>query len=66
MLIAVKQQDRLLGLSSRRSEIQTVLVEIIVPRTASATRALLRLLPCYRTYSDPTEVGLQAFPAPLQ
>jgi len=27
---------------------------------------LLRLLPCYRTYSDPTEVGLQAFPAPLQ
>ena len=37
----------------------------INPRPASASRALLRLNPCYRSYLRATEVALWVLPAPL-
>ena len=38
---------------------------LIDPRTASATRALLRLLPCHRTYPSSKKLKCQVFPASL-
>ncbi len=43
----------------------SILKSLIDPRTASATRALLRLMPCHRAETVPTEVGVRLFPAPL-
>jgi hypothetical protein len=38
---------------------------LIIPRAASATRALLRLSPCHRTQTESAEANLCLFPAPL-